>query len=339
VLAALPALVPAPAKAAALGVAAAHGSTLAKTTGFAALLASFTGVATTLMTLRASLDQSRTPRERRAVVIATFGCFFGSLAFIFVLWSLRQAAYTWWDQRLVFAVASQVLVVAFIVAWPFFIGWMMRWFRRLRSAERRDRPEYFRDARDQVGSSQGEYRSRAKLLGVPLVHFRYSSPDDGERPVFGWIAGGDRAYGLLFAWGGWAVAPISVGAFSVGLLSVGAVSIGVVGLGTFAVGALALGCVSIGIKAYAWLSALGWLTAGSGGFGLAQLAALAPVPFAQHANDPVAEQIFADPHAQQSHLILLSIIVVLSITPMAYYMREVRRRLGRRKDASTRRGH
>jgi MFS family permease len=332
VLAALPAMLPAPVKAAAIGVgaaAAAHGSALGKATAVAAALASFTGVATTLMALRANLDQSRTPRERRAVVITTIGCFFGSLAFIFVLWSLRQAAFTWWDHRLIFAIVCQVLVVGFVVAWPFFIGRLLRWFRQLRTAERRDRPELFRDARDQVGSSHGEYRSRRTLLGVPLVHFRFCSPEEGDRPVFGWIAGGDRAFGLLFAWGGWAVAPISVGLFPVGLLSVGAVSVGVIGLGTFAVGGLALGCVAIGVKAYAWLSALGWLTAGSGGFGLAWLAALAPVAFAQHANDPVARQIFDDPHAQQTQMILLSLIVLLAIVPMTYYMREVRRRLGR----------
>lgn len=334
VLASLPAMLPAPAKAAGIGAAAAaaHGSALAKTTSLAALLASATGVATTLMALRANLDQSRTPRERRAVVLATIASFFGVIAYLFVLWLLRAGAFRWWEHRAVFAVICQVLVVGFIATWPIGFAWMLRCFRRLRSDERRRHPECFREARDQVGSSAGEYRSRATLFGVPLIHFRYSSPDAGERPVFGWIAGGDRAFGLLFAWGGWAVAPVSVGAVAVGVVSVGAVSVGVIGLGTFAAGALAIGCVAIGVKAFAWLSALGWETAQSGGFALARLAAEGPIAMAQYANDhPAARAILADPHAERNQMIFLIAIVLLAIIPGAYHANAVRRRLGRSK--------
>jgi hypothetical protein len=330
VLAALPELVT-PAKALGLGAAAAaHGGMLAKTTSVAALLASVTGVATTIMTLRASLDQARTPRERRAVVKATLGCVFGSLGLLAVLYGLRASAFRWWEHREFFAAASQVLVLAFVVIWPVAMVRMMRYFRVLRSAERRQHPECFLHPMDRVGSSAGEYRSQAKLFGVPLVHYRFSSPDEGERPVFGWIAGGDRAYGLLFAWGGYAVAPISVGAMSVGFLSVGALSVGVIGLGTFSVGLLAIGAVTIGVKAFAWLSALGWETAQSQGFAIARIAAEGPVALARHANDPVARGILADPNAERNHMIFLIAIVLLSIVPMAYYARAVRQRLGKR---------
>lgn len=333
VLATLPQWVP-PAKAAGFGAAAAlHGGTLAKTTGLAALLASISGVVNTVMQLRANLDQSRTPRERRAVVIATIACFFGSLAFLGVLWLIVAASYRWWNYRLGLALAAQIMVGGFIVGWPVIVVRMMAFFRRLRSSERREHPECFLDARDQVGSSAGEYRSRARLLGVPLVHFRFATPDDGQRPVFGWIAGGDRAFGLLFAWGGWAVAPISVGAVSVGLLSVGALGIGVISLGTFALGFVAVGSVSVGVKAYAWLSALGWATAQSNGFGVARLAAMAPVAWAEHANDAAAMQLLVDPHAERNQMLFFMAIVVLSMVPMAYYAREVRRRLGRRAAA------
>lgn len=336
VLAALPALLPAPAKAAALGAVAVHGSTLAKTTGFAALLASFTGLATSLMGLRAGLDQSRTPRERRAVVVTAIGCPLAVLAYLFVLWALLQAAFTWWEHRATFAVVCQALVIGVMVAAPFLLSRMMRALRRLRSAERRAHPELFRDERDQVGSRQGEYRSRWTLLGVPLLHFRFSSPDEGEKPVFGWIAGGDRAYGLLFAWGLWAIAPVSVGVFSVGLLTVGAVGVGLISLGTFAVGGIALGCTAVGLKAYSWLSSLGWWSAQGGGFGLAHLAAEAPVAFAQHANDPAARALLADPNAERNQMLFFITIVVLAVVPAAYYMREVRRRMGRRSGSSNR---
>ncbi len=330
VVAALPAMLATPAKAAGIGAAAAHGTLMAKSTGLAALLASISGVVSTVLALRASLDQARTPRERRAVVKITLGVFFGALGLLVVLYLIRAAAFHWWESRAIFAGIAQVLVLAFVVGLPVAMLRVMRGMRALRSAERRRHPELFRDPRDQVGSSAGEYRSRLKLLGVPLVHIRFSTPDEGERPVFGWFAGGDRAYGLLFAWGGYAVAPVSVGAVAIGLLAIGSLSVGVISLGTAGVGLLAVGCMAVGVKAYAWLSALGWQTATGGGFAIARLAAEGPVAFAQHANDAIARQILADPHAEQSQMLLLSVITVLSLAPIAYYARAVRHRLGGR---------
>jgi RNA polymerase sigma factor (sigma-70 family) len=340
VLAALPALVPTPVKAAGVGAAvAAHGSVIAKTTTIAALLASVAGVVSAVLQLRVGLDQSRTPLERRAIVKATIGCFFGALGFLGTLWALREAAFRWPDRGAAFALICQVLVVGFVVAWPFIIGAMLRHFRRLRSAERRLHPELFLAERDRVGSRAGTYRSRASLFGVPLIHVRFASPDEGEKPVAGWIAGGDRAFGLIFAWGAWAVAPVSVGAFAVGLLSIGAVSVGVIGLGTFATGLLAVGGIAVGVKAYAWLSALGWQVAQSGGFGIARVAAHAPIALAEHANDPTALRLVADPRAQQNQMIFFIVVAIATLIPMAFYAREVRRRLGpQKRDAQHRPG-
>ena len=175
-----------------------------------------------------------------------------------------------------------------------------------------------------------------KLLGVPLVHIRFSSPDEGERPVFGWLAGGDRAYGLLFAWGGYAVAPFSIGAIAIGLFAIGSLSIGVISFGTAAVGLLAVGCMSVGVKAFAWLSALGWDGAAGGGFAIARTAAEGPVAFAQHANDAVAHQVLTAPTAH-NQMIILAVITVLSLIPLAYYARAVRQRLGGRARSNERR--
>ncbi len=332
-LAALPALVaPTPAKAAVVaGGIAAKGSALAKTTALATLIASLGGTINAVLVLRASLDQSRTPRERRAVVKITLAFFFGVLAVLGALWLLRAGSWRWWEQRAWFAGIAQALVVGLLAVFPVSIMRVMRFTRALRSSERRVHPELFRDARDQVGSSAGEYCSRLTLLGVPLVRFRYASPDEGQPPVFGWIAGGDRAYGLICAWGGYAVAPVSVGAFSVGLISVGSCSFGLFSLGTMAFGWLAVGCGSVGVKAYAWLSALGWDTAQSSGFGLARRAAEAPVAFAAHANDAAARAILANPQAEQNQMIFLTVITVLSLAPIAYYAWAVRRRLGQAK--------
>ena len=54
------------------------------------------------------------------------------------------------------------------------------------------------------------------FLGAPLVHAKFAMAEKGEPPAIGWIAAGHKAYGLLFAWGGFAVAPIAVGIFFTG---------------------------------------------------------------------------------------------------------------------------
>lgn len=328
VLAALPEWV-LPAKAAGLGAAMANGSVLAKTTSLAAILASGSGVVSAVLALRANLDQARTPRERRAVVKITAAVFFGAWALLTGLYVLRAAAFRWPDAALVLAAITQVFVLAFIIGLPVALLRVMRRMRRLRSAERRRHPELFRDPRDQVGSAAGEYRSRWQLLGVPLVHIRFSSPDDGERPVFGWIAGGDRAYGLMLAWGGYAVAPFSLGAVAVGFFALGSVSFGVISVGTAGVGWLAIGCMAVGVRAYAWLSALGWQTAAGGGFSIARTAAEGPVAFASHANDAVARQMLAAPEGDPGQLTFVIIISLASLIPIALYARAVRQRLGR----------
>ena len=327
VLAALPEMVT-PAKAAGIGAAAVQGGMVAKSTVFASLLASVSGVVSAVLALRASLDQARTPRERRAIVRLTAGFFFGAWGFLVMLYLCRAAALHWWESRAIFAWLSQALVLAFIVSFPVALLRVMRLMRALRSAERRSHPELFRDARDQVGSSAGEYRSRRKLLGVPLVHIRFSSPDEGERPVFGWLAGGDRAYGLLFAWGGYAVAPFSIGAVAIGFIAIGSLSVGVISIGTAGVGLVACGCMAVGVKAYAWLSALGWETAQGGGFVIARIAVEGPVAFARHANDATARQILATPPTEQNQMTFVVAISVLAIVPIALYACAVRKRLG-----------
>ncbi len=335
-LAALPALVaPTPAQAAVAagaGGLAAKGGALAKGTFAATLIATFSGPISAVLTLRANLDQARTSRERRAVTKITIVYFFGALAFLGALWLLRAGSWRWWEQRVAFAVVAQLLVLAFVVVWPVSLVRVMRHMRRLRSSERQAHPELFRDARDQVGSAAGEYRSRLTLLGVPLVHCRFSSPDEGQPPVFGWFAGGDRAYGLLFAWGGYAVAPISVGAVSAGIIALGNLSVGLFSFGTVALGWVALGCASMGHDAFAWLSALGWNSAQGGGFGIAQHAALASVAFAEQVNNAAARALLPDPGSQQHQLGFITVLTLLSLVPVIFYARAVRKRMGRKTE-------
>lgn len=328
VLAALPEFAT-PAKAAGIGAAAVKGGMIAKSTGLAALVASFSGVISAILTLRANLDQARTPAERRAVVKVTIGLFSGALGILVVMYALRAGAFHWSDSAFAFAIVTQVFVFGFVGIWPVVVGRVLRWMRVLRSAERKRHPECFQDARDQVGSSQGEYRSRLKLLGVPLVHIRFSTPDEGQSPVFGWFAGGDRAYGLLFAWGGFAVAPVSVGVIASGILTVGSLGLGLISIGTVSVGVFALGCASVGVRAYAWLSALGWNSAG-GGFALAGKAAIAPLAFAPHANDQTAIDVLTQPALHNNQMLIYPVIAALTLIPVIFYARAVRQRMGRR---------
>jgi len=319
-----------PSKIALVGTAAARGGMLAKSTGLAALLASVSGIVSAVLTLRANLDQARTARERRAVVKITLAFFFGAFAFLGALYLLRSAAFHWEGSRAVFAIACQLLVLAFVGSWPVLLLRTMRRMRVLRSTERRLHPELFSHAVDQVGSSAGQYLSRWRLFGVPLVHVRYSSPDEGEPPIFAWFAGGDRAFGLLCAWGGFAVAPVSVGAFSVGLFAIGSLSVGWISLGTVAVGFFAWGCAAIGVKAFAWLSALGFHTAQSDGFAIARVAAEGGVALAPHANDPVAHSFLANPNAGNSQMFIIIVLSILTLVPVGLYARTVRQRLGQR---------
>jgi hypothetical protein len=106
-----------------------------------------------------------------------------------------------------------------------------------------------------------EYRSRATLLGLPLVHVALSSVVDGQfrRGVAtGWIAIGDVAFGILLAVGGVAVGGVSLGGVAVGVLPIGGLALGVLALG-----GLAFGIVAVGGAAVAWHAAIGGLAVAS----------------------------------------------------------------------------
>ena len=327
VLAALPAIAPS-AEAAGMSAVAVKGGMAAKASGLAGLVVSLSGVVSAVLTLRTNLDQARTPRERRAVVRITLALFSVAFAWLGSMYLLRSMALRAPEPAVMHAWMSQGLVLGFVVGWPWILVRAMRGMRALRSAERRAHPELFIAPRDQAGSSVGEYRSRWTLLGVPLIRIRFSAPDAGDPPVFGWIAGGDRAFGILFAWGGIAVAPISLGAVAIGCFAVGSLSLGWISFGTVGVGFVAVGCMAAGIKAYGWLSALGWETASGSGFAIARFSAEGPLAWARHANDAVAAQILADPQAGQGQLTVITVITLLSLVPVILYARAVRKRLG-----------
>ncbi len=328
VIAALP-LAVTPAKAAGTGAVAASAI---KWTGFAAFLASASGFIGSAFALRAGLDQSRTRRERRwviRIVIAFVGI---ALAWALGLFGLRQLALATEGHQAALAWTAQGLVVAFIVGYSWLTYRLLSGSRRLRTAERLRRPDRFTRDVDQVDSPRREYRSRLRLLGVPLVHVKFAGAEEGETPAIGWIAGGERAYGILFAWGGFAAGFVSVGIVSVGVLSLGAVGIGVIGLGTVGLGAIGFGAAAIGYKAYGSISALGWQGAFSNGFSLAKQGAIGPVAFAEQVNNAEAAGHVSLAEAGAAQGFVLLAITALVLVPVTLYARAVRQRLGERDD-------
>jgi hypothetical protein len=134
-----------------------------------------------------------------------------------------------------------------------------------------------------------EHISKQSFLGLPLYHIRIGGGMVAQKkPVKAWIALGDCAIGGLFAFGGVAIAPISIGGCAIGLLPFGGCGIGLLSLGGFALGYWAFGSIGVG-----WLSfsaaAIAWKAA-SGGIALAHDYALGGYAEALQANTAAAKQ-------------------------------------------------
>lgn len=102
-----------------------------------------------------------------------------------------------------------------------------------------------------------DYRSRVRLLGLPLVHIATGTVTDGRyrRGVAtAWFAIGDIAIGVFFACGGVALGGVALGGAALGLLPIGGFA-----MGLLAIGGVALGIVAIAGAAFAWYAAIGGL--------------------------------------------------------------------------------
>ena len=297
VLAALPITLASSAKAAAIAAAAAKGGASATGTGFiSTVLGVFAspalGFLSGFLGWRESLKITRTPRE--PALVKRFGLTIlvgGILFFVACCLFAGLLAPRLWQHHPVLVLA---LVWALGMVWAIFaFGYSWRYqreMRRLREDVRQQHPELFRGE----SSRAWEYRSRATLLGLPLVHWRSFSrvrkPGEKVQPAIGWIACGERAYGILYASGGLAVGGIATGALSIGLFSCGGISIGLLAFGGFSIGAVALGGGAIGWIATGGM-ALGWHAA-LGGMVAAHELACGGMALGNHVNDAVARDFF-----------------------------------------------
>ncbi len=133
-----------------------------------------------------------------------------------------------------------------------------------------------------------EYRTKTCLVGLPLIHIRVGATWTGQREaVKAWIAiADDVAIGVIFAFGGMAIAPICVGGFALGGIVFGGFGAGILcyagfGIGAWVVGGVVAGLMAVGGCAFGWKAAIG-------GLAIANQFALGGLAVAPHANDALA---------------------------------------------------
>ena len=145
-------------------------------------------------------------------------------------------------------------------------------------------------------------------------------------PVKAWIAAGNQAVGLLFAFGGVALAPVSMGGFAVGLLSFGGGSVGLISLGGFSLGLWSFGALAFGWQVFG-ACAIAW-NAASGGIAIAHDFAGGGIAHALHANNEAARcALRSSLFLKHAHLALryLAWLNLLWVIPMLARWRVVAR--------------
>jgi len=194
-----------------------------------------------------------------------------------------------------FAGALFGLVAAYVAAAARMGAWANRIFRALR------------EERAVLGESCSakaawEYQSRLELFGLPFIHIRFNCSAVQRSPVKAWIAIGDSAFGLLFAFGGFAVAPVSVGGIAIGLMPWGGFAIGLLAIGGFALGGWVFGGFALGWQAFGGC-AVAW-NAAMGGLAIARDIALGGIAHATQANSEIASEFMkGNPFFRQMELL------------------------------------
>ncbi|WP_158969475.1 RNA polymerase sigma factor [Paraglaciecola sp. L3A3] len=316
-----------PAKAALLSAGVAKTGSIFKLTTILVLLASFAGLISSYFGVKAGLAQSRTKRERHQVIKVVSLYFMIAIIYILGMLALKHLAINASGSVLGYAIAAHILVFGLVSAYLILTHRMLKEAQKLRAQERIFHPEAFLDEAHHAGAKQREYKSKLCLFGVPLCHFQFGMPEADDNPAYGWIAGGSKAYGLLFAWGGVAIAPVSVGIVSLGIISVGAIGVGVFGLGTVGIGIIGFGSAAIAYKAYGAFSALGWESALSNGFSTAVEGAIGHIGYASQVNNEQAADLTNLAMVGQTTPWVLGLIAVLVIIPAIWHSRKVRQRM------------
>src|SRR5262245_9201108 len=207
------------AKAATLGAAVVKGGAMAKSATalgiFNAILAPVLGLLGPWLQYRAFLAAAKSENERKSIqkyFHRLLGMIWGFAVLLVVLIIFGRK----WvgTHPTLFAGTLIGLVMAYVAAAIRMGAWANRMFRELRE-------EAAAPGENRMTPPAWEYRSKLELLGLPLVHIRFNRSAVQRAPVKAWIAAGDFAYGLLFAFGGLAIAPVSIGGIAIGLIPFG----------------------------------------------------------------------------------------------------------------------
>jgi RNA polymerase sigma factor (sigma-70 family) len=327
VVSALPAF-SASATAAAVAATAAKGTALAKAAGLLAAFTALIGLATSLLSgyagVRASLNVMRTARERALLFHQLKVAIAVAMFFVGAVFALILPMRFWSNYPNALVALGIALLVGYSGAQVLMMWRFTRETRVVRAAAQELEPERFTE-KQRASSGRGfEYRSRATLLGIPLVHIRYAPPRADSSPALGWIAVGDRAVGVLFALGAMAAGTVSVGSVAVGVVAVGGASLGVISLGGTAFGILALGTMAAGVFALGAF-AFGW-TGASGAVAVAHTFALGRVALGEHPNDEAALVFASQHHVATVFYSLLALCFLLAVLPTAFIAWRTRRR-------------
>jgi len=287
VLATLPALTLS-AKAATVGSAAAKGGATATGAGLIGLLGAIVCPLLAFLNLfavwRVNHRAARSDRERQVYKIFYLGVAV-SIVIFYVLCnvllshgdSLIKAHPAW------FAALMTGLIVGYVLLMTAFSIWFYRTVKTFRLVL---------PASDAVTAPKvpvWEYRSRLELLGLPLIHLRFGgwqtgAPTQIQKPIQAWIAATEGfAFGVLFAYGGVAVAPVSIGACAIGLFSYGAMAVGALAVGGFGFGLWAFAGFGFGWDVSAGC-AIAWHIASGAQYAIAHQYALGNVAHAAQAN-------------------------------------------------------
>ncbi len=329
VLAALP-LYATSATAATVGATAAKGSATAKAAAmvgvFAALAGPLVCLLGTYIGYRAGYETAQTPRERglvRGFYRLLFACIGG-----FILLSVPL---TYFGMKLVHSHPSAFAVLVLVLVTAYTAAAVICSVRLFREQRRMIQARATTGAESSAATRRGpawEYCSPLSLLGLPLIRVRIGGDLAlRSQPLKAWIAIGDVAVGGLFAFGGVAIAPVSIGGLAIGLVPLGGCAVGLLALG-----GLSLGWWSFGGCAVGWLAfggcALGWKAA-LGNLALAHGCALGITAYAAHFNDPIAQTFAQDTiffrcsYVVLRHLYWLSLIWII---PLIVWWRVEKRR-------------
>lgn len=126
------------------------------------------------------------------------------------------------------------------------------------------------------GPRSYEYKSKASIFGIPLVHINIGR---GKRTAKGIVAIGNIAFGLF------SLGFISIGLISFGLLAIGLIALGVLGIGGLALGALAIGIIAMGAIGIGYL-AMGAVAIGA--YSIGAIAIASNVAIGYYANAHIA---------------------------------------------------